>query len=62
MSDDGEFSGLGDPEFLAERRRVRKELERVPPLERDPALVARFARLDEEFVRRAAAAWAGGGQ
>jgi hypothetical protein len=61
MSDGDEFSGLDDPAFLAERRRVRDELERLPEHEQDPALVARFQRLDDEFIRRAAAAWTAGG-
>jgi hypothetical protein len=62
MSDGDEFSGLDDPAFLAERRRVRDELERLPEHERDPETVARYGRLDDEFIRRAAAAWTGGRQ
>jgi hypothetical protein len=40
---------LDDPALLAERRRVREELE---------ALTERYRRLDDEFIRRARAAWA----
>jgi hypothetical protein len=61
MSEVGEFSQLDDPAFLAERRRVREELEGVPEHEQDPEQVARFQRLDDEFIRRASAAWAPGG-
>ena len=58
MDDDTEFNRLGDPEFLAERRRVREELEHQPTVE----LTARYERLDEEFLRRARIAWGGGRQ
>jgi hypothetical protein len=58
MSDGDEFSALDDPEFLAERARVRAALEYVPEHEANPELLARFQRLDEEFIRRARAAWA----
>jgi hypothetical protein len=61
MSEVDEFSQLDDPAFLAERRRVRDELEHVPEHEQDPELAARFQRLDDEFIRRASAAWAAGG-
>ena len=50
-----DLAALADPEFLAERRRVREELERAPA--RSDELAARFAALDEEFIRRARAAW-----
>jgi hypothetical protein len=40
MDDQGEFSTLGDPEFLDERRRVREALEHVPEREQDPELAA----------------------
>jgi hypothetical protein len=48
MNDSDDFSQLDDPEFLAERTRVRKSLE---------ALTLRYQRLTEEFDRRAAAKW-----
>ena len=55
MSDD-ELARMDDPDFLAERRRVREELERTPAATAD--LTARYAALDDEFIRRAGAAWA----
>ena len=57
MGDDKEFSNLDDIAFLDERRRMREELERVPEHERDPEVVARYARMTDEFDRRARAAW-----
>ena len=51
-----ELATMDDPDFLAERRRVREELERVPAPSAD--LTARYAALTEEFIRRASAAWA----
>ena len=44
-----DFTALSDPDFLAERRWVRETIE---------ALTERLARLDDEFIRRASAAWA----
>jgi hypothetical protein len=46
--DDEDFTQLDDPAFLAERSRVRGEIE---------TLTARYAALTAEFDRRAAAAW-----
>jgi hypothetical protein len=45
---DKDFSALSDPDFLAERKRVRETIE---------ALTERLARLDDEFIRRASASW-----
>lgn len=45
---DEDFSALSDPEFLAERRRVRGMVEE---------LTGRLAQLDDEFIRRASVAW-----
>jgi hypothetical protein len=45
---DDDFSALSDPDFLAERKRVRETIE---------ALTERLAKLDDEFDRRASAAW-----
>ncbi|HEY6495148.1 MAG TPA: hypothetical protein VIZ43_17865 [Trebonia sp.] len=45
---DEDFGAMSDPEFLAERRRVRETIE---------ALTERLARLDDEFIRRASASW-----
>jgi hypothetical protein len=44
-----DLAALDDPAFLAERRRVSEELQ---------ALTERYRRLEEEFNRRARAAWA----
>lgn len=49
---------MADPEFLAERARVRIQLEDKPSAE----LTDRYQQLDEEFLRRARVAWTGGGQ
>jgi hypothetical protein len=40
---------MSDPDFLAERARVRETI---------AALKERMAELDDEFVKRAGAAWA----
>jgi hypothetical protein len=55
---DEDFRAMSDPDFLAERRRVREELEHAPEHELSPELAARFQKLDEEFLRRASLAWA----
>jgi hypothetical protein len=49
---------MDDPSFLAERRRVRTALETTPSAE----LTARYAALNDEFNRRASAAWTAEGQ
>jgi hypothetical protein len=46
VSDD--IRQMSDPDFLAERARVRETIE---------ALTERMAELDDEFVKRASAAW-----
>jgi hypothetical protein len=56
--DSQDLTTMDDPEFLAERRRVRAIVERTPPGEQSPELAARYQRLDDEFIRRASAAWA----
>ena len=48
MRDNGEYAALSDPDFLAERRRVREELQ---------DLTERYRKLNEEFDRRAQTAW-----
>jgi hypothetical protein len=58
MSEEYEdFTGMGDPEFLAERSRVREELEHTPGHVARAELAARYRRLDDEFIRRARVAW-----
>lgn len=54
-----DYSELDDPAFLAERARVRDLLEHAPEQSVARAYLGRvFAALDEEFDRRARAAWA----
>ena len=61
--DDADLTRMDDPDFLAERARVRDLLERLP-LEHDDygRLAARYRAMQEEFFRRAsiAASQAGG--
>jgi hypothetical protein len=57
MISDDDFTKMGDPEFLAERRRVREQLEHVPDVSAE--LAALYQRLNDEFDRRASAAWGG---
>jgi hypothetical protein len=49
MNDSVDFTAMSDPDFLAERTRVREELQELTEL---------FRKLNEEFDRRARAAWA----
>jgi hypothetical protein len=58
MTSDEDLSQLDDPAFLNERRRVRELLEHTPDHEVSAELRDRFRRLDDEFLRRARAAWA----
>jgi hypothetical protein len=51
MGDRDDFSAMSDPDFLAERKRVRETIE---------ALQDRDRLLTEEFDRRARAAWTKG--
>jgi hypothetical protein len=57
MNDDADLRRLSDPEFLAERRRVREALAHQP--EASAELSVRYERLNEEFLRRARIAWGG---
>lgn len=45
---DTDFSAMDDPDFLAERRRLRETIE---------ALQERYEEMNDEFDRRAAAKW-----
>ena len=56
MTDD-DITTMDDPQFLAERRRVREELDRLSPHQVTPALTARHQQLTDEFLRRARIAW-----
>ena len=60
MTSSDDFTKMTDPEFLAERRRVREELEHTPEQEVSPALTDLFEKLNEEFLRRARISWSGG--
>jgi hypothetical protein len=60
MTNTDDFTKMTDPEFLAERRRVREELEHTPEAEVSATLTELFEKLNEEFLRRARIAWAGG--
>jgi len=59
MSTSEDITTMDDPDLIAERRRVREVLEHTPGHEISPELRSRFRRLDDEFVRRARAAWGG---
>jgi hypothetical protein len=48
MTEGGGFEAMSDPEFLAERRRVREELQ---------ILTERYREINQEFDRRAQTAW-----
>jgi hypothetical protein len=56
MTDD-DITTMDDPQFLAERRRVREEVEHLPPHQVHAALTARHRELTDEFLRRARIAW-----
>lgn len=56
-SDTADFSKLDDPAFIAERRRVRCQLEATPRDEVSPALLRRAQDFEDEFLRRARIAW-----
>ena len=59
MTSPDDFTKMTDPEFLAERRRIREVLEHTPEHEVSAALTDRFEKLNEEFLRRARIAWSG---
>jgi hypothetical protein len=51
MDDYDEFTAMSDPDFLAERKRVRETLE---------TLAERYRLINQEFDRRASASWTQG--
>jgi hypothetical protein len=59
MTSSDDFTKMTDPDFLAERRRIREVLEHMPEQEVSAALSDRFERLNEEFLRRARLSWGG---
>jgi len=54
-----DLTTMSDPEFLAERRRVREALEHTQEQEISASLADRYQRLNEEFLRRARITWGG---
>ena len=54
-----DLTTMSDPEFLAERRRVREALEYAQEQEISASLADRYQRLNEEFLRRARITWGG---
>jgi hypothetical protein len=52
-----DLQALDDQAFLAERRRVRGELEHAPEHAISPELATRYQQLNDEFLRRARIAW-----
>jgi hypothetical protein len=59
MSESDDFTKLDDPEFLAERRRVRDALDSTQDSAASPGLTARLEAMNEEFLRRARTCWGG---
>jgi hypothetical protein len=55
MTSEQDLTAMTDPEFLAERARVRDQLEYTPSAK----LADRCQRLNQEFLRRARIAWTG---
>lgn len=53
-----EFAEMDDVEFLAERRRVREQIECAPDGEPPQELLRQYEAIDAEFLRRAGLAWA----
>jgi hypothetical protein len=58
-SDEDDLTKMNDPDFLAERRRVREKLEHTPEQEVSLEMRVRFQQLDDEFLRRARISWGG---
>jgi hypothetical protein len=57
-SEPDDFTALDDPGFLAERARVRAELEHARETAADPAeLESLFERMNAEFDSRARKSW-----
>jgi hypothetical protein len=48
MDDSNDIHQMSDPDFLAERARVREAIE---------SLQDRLAEMDDEFIKRARSAW-----
>lgn len=54
---DSDVARLNDPDFFAERQRVRELLDGQPPGTVSEELTARYQALNDEFERRAQQAW-----
>ena len=58
MSEPADFRRLDDPAFLAERARLRGQMEHVPENSAGRAGLERlYQAMTEEFLRRARVAW-----
>ncbi|MDQ2813413.1 MAG: hypothetical protein M3Z75_16470 [Actinomycetota bacterium] len=53
MDDLSDIAEMDDPDLIAERARVRNEMDSAP----SAALTKSYQRLNDEFDRRATAAW-----
>ncbi len=60
--EDSDFTTMDDPAFLAERSRVREELEHTPENAVSMELTIRYRAMNAEFLRRASAAWEAAGE
>jgi hypothetical protein len=49
---DHDITAMDDPQFLAERTRIREELARLPAHKAGPRLAARHQELHQELLRR----------
>lgn len=52
-----DIRNMDDPDLIQERRRLREELEHAPAHEISPVQRQRFRQVDDEFIKRARAAW-----
>ena len=55
--DDEDITTLDDPDFFAERQRVRELIEQQPPQAVSAELTRQMQRLNDELDRRARKAW-----
>lgn len=55
--DDEDITTLDDPDFFAERRRVRELIEHQPPQAVSAEQTRRMQQLNDELDRRARKAW-----
>jgi hypothetical protein len=57
LMDDEDITTLDDPDFFAERRRVRELIEHQPPQAVSAELTRRMQQLNDELDKRARQAW-----